>query len=81
MDYGHQCKTWYSKTQRKSWAEHSHISYKNTCLDPASRGMDTETRISKWDLVKLKSFSTAFINKNKKATHRMYKNICKQSNQ
>ena len=34
------------------------INHINTFLDPSPRVMETKTKINKWDLIKLKSFST-----------------------
>ena len=45
-----------------------------------TRVMKIKSRINKWDLIKLKSFCTAKEAINKKTTHRVRENICKQSN-
>ena len=69
----------------KKWS-----SCRNISFDPPPRVMKTKTRISKWNLIKLKSFYTAkeAINKTKETkpktkenetTFRMGENICKQS--
>ena len=58
------------------------INCRDIFFDPPPRVMRIKTKITKWDLVKLKSICTAkeTINKTKKTTLRRGENICKQSN-
>ena len=55
------------------------INHSKILFDSAPREMEIKTKISKWDLVKLKSFCTAkeTINKKKRQPLRMGENICK----
>ena len=55
------------------------INCSSVFLDPSSRVMKTETKINKWDLIKLKSFlhSKGNHNQNKKTTYKMEENIWK----
>ena len=53
------------------------INHSKIFFDPSPRIMKIETKINKWDLIKLKSFSTAKETINKKTTLRMGENICK----
>ena len=57
---------------------HFDINCSKIFLEPPPRAMKIETKINKWDLVKLKIFCTAkeTINKTKRA-YRMGENICK----
>ena len=52
------------------------INHSKIFFDPAPREMEIKTQISKWDLMKLKSFCTAKETINK-TTLRMGENICK----
>jgi len=54
----------------------SNINHSNIFLDLPPRKMTIKTKINKWKLIKL-NFCIA---QNKKTTHRMGENICKQSN-
>ena len=68
------CKTWYQKTPRREHRQNilrnNHI---NVFLGQTLKAIGTETRINKWDLIKLISFCTAkeTINKTKKRTYRL----------
>ena len=55
------------------------INHSKIFYDPHPRVTEIETKINKWDFIKLKSFCTAkeTINKTKKTTLRMGENICK----
>ena len=67
MDQRPKCKAGHYKSQRKTQAEHSDKNHSKTVFDPSPQVMKTETKINKWDLIKLKSFCTAMeiINKMK----------------
>ena len=47
------------KLLRKTHAEHSDINRSKIFFDPPTRVMEMQTKINKWDLIKLKSFCTA----------------------
>ena len=55
------------------------INHSKILCDPSPREMEIKTKISKWDLMKLKSSCTAkeTINKMKKTPLRMGENTCK----
>ena len=57
------------------------INHSKILFDPPPREMEIKTQINKWDLMKLKSFSTAkeTINKTKRqpSEKKMGENICK----
>ena len=52
--------------------------HSNNFFDPL-RVMEIKTKISKWNLIKLKSICTAkeILKINEKTTHRMGENVCK----
>ena len=54
----------------------SDINHSNIFLNSPPRVMKINTKINKWDLVKLKSFCTANYKQNIKTTYRMRENIC-----
>ena len=58
------------------------INHSKILFDPPPREMEIKTKINKWDLMKLKSFSTAkeTINKMKRQPSEWEKIFCKQSN-
>ena len=59
------------------------MNHSNIFLDPSPRVMQTNAKINKWDLIKLKSFFRSKGNhkQTEKTTYRMGENICKQWNQ
>ena len=54
----------------------SDINHSNIFLNSPPRVMKINTKINKWDLIKLKSFCTANYKQNIKTTYRMRENIC-----
>ena len=57
------------------------INHSKIFFDPSPREMEIQTKINKWELMKLQSFCTAKENKqDEKTTLRMGEDICKQSN-
>ena len=45
--------------QRKTWAAHSDIKCSKIFFDPPPAAIKIQTKINKWDLIKLKSLCTA----------------------
>ena len=56
------------------------INNRKIFFDPCTRVMEIKTKISKWDLMKLKSFCKWNYKQDEKTTLRMGENICKQIN-
>ena len=59
IDQTPKCKTINYKTLRGKQAEHSDINQSKILYDPPPRVMEIKTKVSKWGLIKLKSFCTA----------------------
>ena len=58
MDYKFNCKTGYYKTPEGKHRQNSHWhKTQQYFLDPSPRKLELKTKISKWDLIKLKNFS------------------------
>ena len=58
----------------------SDINHSNIFLNSPPRVMKINTKINKWDLIKLKSFCTANYKQNIKTTYRMRENNSKLNN-
>ena len=56
------------------------INQSKVFFDPPPRIMEIKTKISKWDLMKVKSFCKANYKQDEKTTLRMGENICQWSN-
>ena len=79
MDQRHKCKVGHCKPLRRKHRQTVFdINQSKIFIDPPSRIIKIKTKTDKWDLIKLKNFCTAKEIINKKTTHRIGENICKQ---